>query len=76
MSAEEQSDESKHEQQKDWHVSDCFYPSPLSINLLRADRILAKHTVADSLLIAHHTSRLRLVSLPPGYASRILIVPG
>src|SRR5690349_11287312 len=28
MSAEEQSHESKHEQQKNGHVSDSFYPSP------------------------------------------------
>jgi hypothetical protein len=27
MSAEEQADESKHEQQKHWHVSDSFHPS-------------------------------------------------
>src|SRR5690349_6158475 len=28
MSAEEQSDESKHEQKKAWHVSDSFCPPP------------------------------------------------
>jgi len=28
MSAEEQSEESKHQQQKHWHVSDSFHPSP------------------------------------------------
>jgi len=33
MSAEEQSDESKHEQKKDWHVSDSFYPSPCQSTL-------------------------------------------
>jgi Berberine and berberine like len=44
MAAEEQSDESKHQEEKHWHASDCFLPSPFPVSRLQADRILAKHT--------------------------------
>jgi hypothetical protein len=65
MSAEEQTDESKREQKKDWHISDCFHPSPLRVNRLRADTILANHRASCS---SRSTSSPRTTTEPDSAA--------